>query len=68
MFILRAGDGDVGGLDFCVLELGLSLSEVGFAGDAAEEAVVGDAHGLGWYWATVSLRSFCWASAARSSK
>ncbi len=46
VFKLRARDGDVGGLDLGVLQLGLGLGEVGLGGDAADEAVVGDADGL----------------------
>ena len=43
---LGADDGDVAGLDARGFELGLGLIDVGLAGDAAFEAVGGDAEGL----------------------
>ena len=46
MLELGALDVDVGGLDAGALKLGLGLVDVGLAGDAALEAVVGDAIGL----------------------
>ena len=46
VLILGARDGNVGGLDAGVLELGLGLGDIGLDRDAAEETVVGDADGV----------------------